>query len=124
MYFQGHFTCIFRGISSVFSGAFHLYFQGHFICIFRGISLVFSEAFHLYFQGHFTCIFRGIPLIFSGAFHLYDLDNDGFITKEEMVNIVDAIYCMVGDVLDLPVDEDTPQKRVDKIFAQMDTVRV
>ncbi len=40
------------------------------------------------------------------------------------MNIVDAIYCMVGDVLDLPVDEDTPQKRVDKIFAQMDTVRI
>ena len=55
------------------------------------------------------------------AFHLYDLDNDGYITKEEMINIVDSIYCMVGPMLDLPQDEDTPQKRVDKIFATMDT---
>lgn len=32
---------------------------------------------------------------FSGAFRLYDVDNDGFITRDEMYNIVDAIYQMV-----------------------------
>lgn len=30
-----------------------------------------------------------------GAFRLYDVDNDGFITRDEMYNIVDAIYQMV-----------------------------
>ena len=30
-----------------------------------------------------------------GAFRLYDVDNDGYITREEMYNIVDAIYQMV-----------------------------
>lgn len=38
------------------------------------------------------CIFS-LPLI--GAFRLYDVDNDGYITREEMYNIVDAIYQMV-----------------------------
>ncbi|XP_016387380.1 neuronal calcium sensor 1-like [Sinocyclocheilus rhinocerous] len=54
------------------------------------------------------------------AFKLYDLDNDGFITRDEMLNIVDAIYQMVGNTVELPEEENTPEKRVDRIFAMMD----
>lgn len=35
---------------------------------------------------------------FPGAFRLYDVDNDGFITRDEMYNIVDAIYQMVVSI--------------------------
>lgn len=40
-------------------------------------------------------VFSLLFVSFSGAFRLYDVDNDGFITRDEMYNIVDAIYQMV-----------------------------
>ncbi|CDH52380.1 neuronal calcium sensor 1 [Lichtheimia corymbifera JMRC:FSU:9682] len=54
------------------------------------------------------------------AFKLYDIDNDGYITYEEMLQIVEAIYKMVGRIVQLPPDEDTPEKRARKIFTMMD----
>jgi len=53
------------------------------------------------------------------AFKLYDVDNDGYITRNEMYNIVDAIYQMVGQQAG-DDDDGTPEKRVEKIFSQMD----
>lgn len=61
-------------------------------------------------------------ILLAGAFSLYDLDNDGQITRAEMEEIVEAIYSMVGNLMDLPKEENTPQKRVAMVFEQMDLV--
>lgn len=56
----------------------------------------------------------------AGAFQLYDINNDGLITYDEMLKIVQSIYDMTGEMVKLPPDEDTAEKRVNKIFALMD----
>jgi neuronal calcium sensor 1 len=49
-------------------------------------------------------------LLSPGAFQLYDIDGDGFITYDEMLQIVQSIYKMTGQMVKLPNDEDTPEK--------------
>ena len=52
------------------------------------------------------------------------MDNDGYITREEMYNIVDAIYQMLGNQASKASEEEDedPKERVDRIFEQLDKV--
>ena len=56
-----------------------------------------------------------------GAFRLYDIDDDGYITREEMYSIIAAIYGMVGKTEDS--EGRSPNQRVERIFQIMDKVR-
>lgn len=62
--------------------------------------MIFDENDYLFrtrFYGHIfiSNIHLDFCIRLTGAFRLYDVDDDGFITREEMYDIVDAIYQMV-----------------------------
>lgn len=50
------------------------------------------------------------------AFSLYDINGDGCITREEMTDIVTAVYELMGKLAEPSVDEDTIKDKVDRIF--------
>ena len=79
-------------------------------------NLSVSEAFFKIRSAKNVCKF------IIGAFKLYDLDGDGTITRSEMLEIVKAIFSMVGNHAKFKEDDNTPEKRVDRIFEIMDTV--
>ncbi|XP_007465587.1 PREDICTED: Kv channel-interacting protein 1 isoform X2 [Lipotes vexillifer] len=54
------------------------------------------------------------------TFNLYDINKDGYINKEEMMDIVKAIYDMMGKYTYPVLKEDTPRQHVDVFFQKMD----
>lgn len=57
------------------------------------------------------------------TFSLYDINGDGCITREEMTDIVTAIYELMGKFTEPCVDESTVRDKVDRIFQKMDQNR-
>ncbi|XP_030626838.1 Kv channel-interacting protein 2 isoform X3 [Chanos chanos] len=56
----------------------------------------------------------------SWAFNLYDLNKDGCITKEEMMDIMKSIYDMMGKYTYPCMHEDAPREHVESFFQKMD----
>ncbi|XP_051257900.1 Kv channel-interacting protein 1b isoform X1 [Dicentrarchus labrax] len=54
------------------------------------------------------------------TFHLYDINKDGYINREEMTEIVRAIYDMMGKYTYPALKGDVPQQHVDAFFQKMD----
>ncbi|XP_032808276.1 A-type potassium channel modulatory protein KCNIP1-like isoform X2 [Petromyzon marinus] len=54
------------------------------------------------------------------AFNLYDINKDGYITKEEMNDIIKSIYDMMGRGTYPTVPMSAPEEHVDKFFQKMD----
>lgn len=50
------------------------------------------------------------------AFSLYDINGDGIITKEEMLDIVSAIYDLMGKFAEPCINDDTAREHVEKVF--------
>lgn len=50
------------------------------------------------------------------TFSLYDINGDGYITKEEMTEIVAAIYDLMGRVAEPVLEDDAVRDKVERLF--------
>ncbi|XP_066839658.1 calsenilin isoform X3 [Anser cygnoides] len=73
------------------------------------------------FVGGLSVLLRGtVQEKLNWAFNLYDINKDGFITKEEMLEIMKSIYDMMGRCT-LPAPRDSaPAEHVELFFQKMD----
>uniref|UniRef100_A0A8C6TQH7 Potassium voltage-gated channel interacting protein 2 n=1 Tax=Neogobius melanostomus TaxID=47308 RepID=A0A8C6TQH7_9GOBI len=56
----------------------------------------------------------------SWAFNLYDINKDGCITREEMTDIMNSIYDMMGKHTYPCIKDSDPKEQVDSFFQKMD----
>ncbi|CDQ61061.1 unnamed protein product [Oncorhynchus mykiss] len=83
----------------------------------RGIFSVFSQDFVI----GLSIILRGtINDRLNWAFNLYDLNKDGCITKEEMMDIMKSIYDMMGKYTYPCMQDEAPREHVESFFQKMD----
>ncbi|XP_075050828.1 Kv channel-interacting protein 4 isoform X3 [Mixophyes fleayi] len=79
-----------------------------------------SVSFEDFVMGLSTLLRGTIQEKLNWAFNLYDINKDGYITKEEMLDIMKAIYDMMGKCTYPVVREDTPKQHVENFFQKMD----
>ncbi|KAF6317320.1 potassium voltage-gated channel interacting protein 2 [Rhinolophus ferrumequinum] len=73
------------------------------------------------FVAGLSVILRGtIDDRLNWAFNLYDLNKDGCITKEEMLDIMKSIYDMMGKYTYPALREEAPKEHVESFFQKMD----
>ncbi|NXY80241.1 KCIP2 protein, partial [Glareola pratincola] len=73
------------------------------------------------FVSGLSVILRGtIDDRLNWAFNLYDLNKDGCITKEEMLDIMKSIYDMMGKYTYPAMREEAPREHVENFFQKMD----
>lgn len=54
------------------------------------------------------------------TFSLYDINGDGRITREEMTDIVSAVYDLMGKISEPALEDGTVAAKVDRLFQKMD----
>jgi Ca2+-binding EF-hand superfamily protein len=50
------------------------------------------------------------------TFSLYDINRDGYITRDEMKDVVTAIYELMGNCAEPYLDDGAVEDRVERIF--------
>ncbi|KAF1471176.1 Kv channel-interacting protein 4, partial [Eudyptula minor novaehollandiae] len=82
---------------------------------------VYRELCLLDFVMGLSILLRGtVQEKLNWAFNLYDINKDGYITKEEMLDIMKAIYDMMGKCTYPVLKEDAPRQHVETFFQKMD----
>eukprot|EP00057_Strongylocentrotus_purpuratus_P001961 XP_003723564.1 PREDICTED: neurocalcin homolog [Strongylocentrotus purpuratus] len=58
----------------------------------------------------------------SWIFSMYDINKDGYISRPEMLEILQSLYRMVGEMNDEATryEEDTPENKLEMIFRNVD----
>jgi len=58
------------------------------------------------------------------AFSLYDTDGDGVITREDLLDVVSAIYDLMGKYAEPVITPDTAREHVDRVFQVLRSLRL